>query len=88
MLLACLEESKGNLTWILTEYGTPRSDKAISNWFSEAAREACLHGYTAHGPRKTQAIDLAEAGAAHHQIGAWTGHDSLKETENYTRGVR
>jgi integrase len=88
MLLACLDETKGDLTWILTEYGTPRSEKAISNWFSDAAREAGLRGYTAHGLRKTRAIALAEAGATHHQIGAWTGHDSLKEIENYTRGAR
>jgi integrase len=88
MLLACLDSAKGNMTWILTEHGKPRSEKAISNWFSEAARDAGLMGYTAHGLRKTRAIALAEAGATHHQIGAWTGHDSLKEIENYTRGAR
>jgi hypothetical protein len=64
----------------------PRSEKAISNWFSEAAREAALRGYTAHGLRKTRAIALAEAGATHHQIGAWTGHDSLKEIEELHPG--
>jgi hypothetical protein len=35
------------MTWIITAHGRPRSEKAISNWFSEAAREAGLLGYTA-----------------------------------------
>jgi integrase len=40
---------------------------------------------SAHGLRKALAIALADAGATTHQISAWTGHESLKEIEHYTR---
>jgi integrase/recombinase XerD len=88
MLLACLDAAKDNMMWILTDYGRPRSEKAISNWFSEACDDAKLDGYTAHGLRKTRAIFMAEAGASTHQIGAWVGHEDLKEIKRYTRGAR
>lgn len=73
-------------TLIQTIYGKPRSEKGISNWMNEIATKAGLpDDCTGHGIRKSRAIRLAENGASIHQIGAWTGHASLKEIENNTR---
>lgn len=75
-----------HLTWITTAHGTSRSQKSASQWFAAAARAAGLTGgKSAHGLRVTRAIKLAEGGATTHQIGAWTGHESLKEIEHYSR---
>lgn len=75
-----------HLTWLTTEYGASRSEKAASQWFARAARAAGLEGdRTSHGLRVARAIRLAEAGASTHQIGAWTGHESLKEIAHYSR---
>jgi integrase len=72
--------------WIVTQSGAPRSAKAASSWISTAARAAGLDAdLTAHGLRATRASDLAERGASARQIGAWTGHTSLAETDHYSR---
>ena len=42
---------------------------------------------TAHGLRKARAARLAEIGASAHQVGAWTGHESLSEVSHYTRAA-
>ncbi|MFT4959121.1 MAG: integrase [Paracoccaceae bacterium] len=79
-----------HMTSLTTVHGSARSEKAASNWFSDACRKAGLKGadrQTAHGLRSACAIRLAEGGATPHQIGAWTSHESLKEIEEYTRGV-
>lgn len=79
-----------HMTWLTTAHGSARSERSASNWFSAACREAGLNGLnrrTAHGLRAARAIRLAERGATPHQIGAWTGHESLKEIEEYTKGV-
>ncbi len=73
-----------HMTWLATATGRSRSEKAASQWFSAAARTAGLKGRTAHGLRVTRAILLAESGASTHQIGAWTGHESLKEIAHYS----
>jgi len=79
-------QPQSHMVWMVTAHGRPRSKKAASQWFSEAAREAGIKGgKSAHGLRVTRAISLAEAGASTHQIGAWTGHESLKEIEHYSR---
>lgn len=82
--LACLA---GHMTFLPTRTGRPRSVKAISNDVSADARAAGLVNRSAHGLRKSRAIALAEAGATAHQIGAWTGHESLAEITHYTRAV-
>lgn len=74
-----------HLTYITTFNGAARSPKAVSQWFAEKARKAGITGKTAHGLRKTRAIALVEAEATHHQVGAWTGHESLKEIEHYAK---
>ncbi|MFW2541498.1 tyrosine-type recombinase/integrase [Primorskyibacter sp. 2E107] len=75
------------LQFILTEYGRARSVKGLSNLIAAAARKAGLTGRTAHGLRKTRAIALAELLWTPHQIGAWTGHETLQEITEYTRAA-
>ncbi|PWE32743.1 hypothetical protein DDZ14_08325 [Maritimibacter sp. 55A14] len=74
-----------HLVWMVTDYGKPRSRKGASSWFSAAARAAGITGRSAHGLRKSRSIALAESGATAHQLGAWLGHESLKEIEHYAR---
>lgn len=77
-----------DMIWITTRNGKPRSQKGLSQFISAAASKAKLpNDRTAHGLRKARAISLVYAGWTPHQIGAWTGHDSLKEIEDYTKGV-
>lgn len=74
-----------HLTFITTSAGAARSHKAVSQWFAAKARAAGLTGRTAHGLRKSRAVALVEAGATPHQVGAWTGHETLAEIEHYAR---
>jgi integrase len=74
-----------HMTFLTTEAGAARSVKAMGMWFAGAARAAGITGKSAHGLRKSRATLLAEAGATEHQIGAWTGHESLSEVRRYTR---
>lgn len=74
------------MTFLATEKGTARSDKSLGNMIRESARDAEVEK-SAHGLRKRRAVWLAERGATTHQIAAWTGHQSLKEVEHYTRAA-
>jgi integrase len=74
-----------HVTFIITNFGTSRSAKSVSQWFAAKARKAGIKGRTAHGLRKSRAIALAETGGTSPQIGAWTGHESLKEIERYIK---
>lgn len=75
-----------HMVWMVTASGKQRSIKAASSWFAKAAKDAGIEGEkSAHGLRVTRAIKLAEAGARPHQIGAWTGHESLAEIEHYSK---
>ena len=74
-----------HLTFIVTEAGSARSSKAVSQWFAAKARDAGLVNRTAHGLRKSRAMALAAANAGSPAIGAWTGHVSLSEIERYIR---
>ncbi|MEJ2019455.1 MAG: tyrosine-type recombinase/integrase [Maritimibacter sp.] len=76
----------GRKAFTLTEQGNIRSQKSASQWFSAAAKAAGVTK-TAHGLRKSRMIRNAENGATSHEIAAWSGHESLKEVEHYTRGV-
>jgi integrase len=83
-----LECIGSDIIWITTRNGRPRSQKGLSQLISAAASKAGLpDGRSAHGLRKARAISLVYAGWTPHKIGAWTGHDSLKEVEDYTKGV-
>lgn len=73
-------------TFMLTEFGLSRSAKGAASWFSERAQMAGLpQGRTSHGLRKSRMILHAERGANIHQIAAWSGHETLKEIERYTK---
>ena len=72
-------------TFMLTELGKARSIKGASQWFSERAQMAGIKGKTSHGLRKSRMILHAERGASIHQIAAWSGHETLKEIERYTK---
>lgn len=85
MLLACLE-AHDDLTFIVTAYGAPRSQKGISQWMSANAKAAGLDR-TAHGLRASRAIELYMIDASLQKIGAWTGHLSLAEIQHYTRAA-
>jgi integrase len=85
-LLACLEQHQ-DLTFIVTAFGAPRSQKGISQWMAANAREAGLVGLTAHGLRASRAIELYLIDATPQKIAAWTGHLSLQEVEHYTRAA-
>lgn len=86
MLHAAIEaRPERQMTYLHTRRGASRSSKAVSQWFASHARAAGVRGKTAHGLRKSRAKCLAEAGGSAPQIGAWTGHESLKEIERYIR---
>jgi len=84
-LLASLP--KDNMTFIVTEHGTPFSAKGFGNRFRKWCDEAGLKHCSAHGLRKAAARRLAEAGCTPHEIASITGHKSLSEIEHYTRDV-
>nr|WP_255553434.1 tyrosine-type recombinase/integrase [Maritimibacter sp. DP1N21-5] len=84
-LHAALAATSGaHMTFLATERGRTRSDKALGTMIREAAVASEITGKSAHGLRKARAVALADAGASTIQIGAWTGHESLKEIEHYT----
>lgn len=85
MLRAIDARSERHLTFLTTSSGKSRSSKSVSQWFAAKVRAAGIVDRTAHGLRKTRAIALVEAEATHHQVGAWTGHESLKEIERYAK---
>ncbi|MGH1447394.1 MAG: tyrosine-type recombinase/integrase [Cognatishimia sp.] len=83
-----IEAAKRNLIWVTTEYGKPRSQKGLSQWFSQKASDAGLpKELTAHGLRKRRDMDLAEAGMNAIQIRSWTGQQDLETLEEYIKKV-
>lgn len=75
----------GDRTFLVTEYGEPRTPAGFTNWFVECARKAGLPaGCTPHGLRKAASRRLAEALRSAHEIMAVTGHKTLKEVTRYT----
>lgn len=80
--LAALDRRQ--MTFLATESGHPRSEKALGNMIRDAARAAGVEK-SAHGLRKTRGISLAEGGSGAHGIMSWLGHQTLKEAEHYTK---
>jgi integrase/recombinase XerD len=76
-----------NMTFLLTEFGKQFTANGFGNKFKDWCRQAGLPHCSAHGVRKATATALAEAEATPHEIGAVTGHTSLKEVERYTRAA-
>jgi integrase len=78
----------GQMIFVLTEYGKPRSDAGFSGWVSDCAKAAGLPSQSSpHGLRKAAARWLAEAGCSASEIAAITGHASLKDVEHYTKSA-
>lgn len=75
---------RGQLVFLVTEYGRPFTANGFGNWFRDRCIEAGVPG-RAHGLRKALATRLADQGATPHEIMAWTGHTTLEEVEVYTR---
>ncbi len=85
LMLESLKALSGQMTF-LDAKGKARSDKALGTMIREAARDAGFQK-SAHGLRKSLATELAEGGATAHQIAAWTGHETLKEVDHYTKSA-
>ena len=87
-LLFLIAAASRLLTFLITEFGKPFTANGFGNKFKDWCRQADLPHCSAHGVRKATATELAEAGATPHEIGAITGHTSLKEIERYTKAAR
>jgi integrase len=77
----------GDLTFLVTDHGSPFTEAGFGNWFREQCNAAGLTHCTAHGLRKAAATVAAENGATAHELMAIFGWLSLKEAERYTRGA-
>jgi integrase len=88
-LAAILDKApRRGTTIIATEAGKPFSPAGYSNWINGVIHKAGLPAEcTSHGLRKAAASRLADAGATPHEIGAITGHVTLKEIERYTKAA-
>lgn len=78
----------GDLTYLVTAFNKPFTAAGFGNRFRKWCDEAGLYHCSAHGLRKACAARLAERGYSEHQIGAITGHATLKEIARYTRAAR
>jgi len=74
----------GDLTFLVTERGTPMVKESFGNWFGDACRAAGCPG-SAHGLRKAGATRLADNGATIHQLMALYGWKTEKMALVYTR---
>lgn len=87
LLAAIAARPVRHVSLMVTAYGSPRSVKAASAWFSAAARAAGIDGKAAHGLRKRRAVLMAERGATTHQSAAWMGHETLTEVDRYSKAA-
>ena len=79
---------KGNLTFIVTAAGKPRSKVGLGNDFAEWAGEAGLPDHCRlHGLKKAGMRRLAEDGGTTHELMAISGHRTLSEVQRYTQGA-
>lgn len=73
------------MLFVCNQHGVGYTAKGFGNWFSQACRDAGLTQCSAHGLRKTGATRLADAGCSEAEIMAWTGHQTPKEVQRYTK---
>ena len=79
----------GSLAFLVTDHGRPfSSSNSFGNKFRDWCDQAGLPHCSAHGLRKAAAARLAELGASDREIMAVTGHQTSKEIDRYTRGMR
>jgi integrase len=77
----------GIATWMVDGNGRSFTARSFSRWFIKRCIEAGLVDRSAHGLRKSAMRRMAEAGWTTHRIAAWSGHDSLREVERYTKAA-
>jgi integrase len=77
-----------NLTFLTKKNGKPYSENEFSMRFRVWCSEASLPKHCVfHGLRKAGCRILAHLGCTPHEIKAWSGHETLKEVERYTKAV-
>ncbi|HHB82751.1 MAG TPA: hypothetical protein ENK61_04675, partial [Devosia sp.] len=77
--------NKSNMTFLITEYGTPFSPAGFGNWFRRQCDLANLpKRCSSHGIRKAMSRRMAEKGKTVNQIKSMTGHTTDKEVARYT----
>ncbi len=80
---------KGQMTFLVTEYGKPFSAAGFGNRFRDWCDKAGLPHCTAHGLRKAASSRLAELGASEKQLNAWFGWaDNSNEARRYTKAAQ
>jgi integrase len=78
--------SSEHLTFLVTATGKPYGGNHFSETFREWCDAAGLPKHcSAHGLRKAGCRKLAELGCSANEIAAWSGHDTLREVERYTK---
>ncbi len=77
----------GPATFIVSERGTPFTDKSFGMRFRRWCDSAGLKHCSAHGLRKATAGRLAELGCSDHEIMAITGHSKSAQVAAYTVGA-
>src|SRR5262249_24843993 len=82
---ACDAMPKGDLTYIVTAQGKPRSKYGLGNDFAKWATAAGLPARCRlHGLKKGGMRRLAEDGNTTHELMAISGHRTLSEVQRYT----
>lgn len=86
-LMMVIESTEtGDLTFLISEAGTPFGTASFGNWFRDRCNDADIKK-SAHGIRKLSATLAAEAGAATHELMAQYGWSNVKQAELYTKGA-
>ncbi|MEM1346119.1 MAG: tyrosine-type recombinase/integrase [Pseudomonadota bacterium] len=87
-LVAALAHAEGRSPWIQTHDGNRRSVRSMSDFFRRAVDAVpglAGRGLAFHGLRKARATMLIELGWETARVAAWTGHQTLKEVDHYSR---
>jgi integrase len=81
---AIAEGPTGDMTFIVSERGTPFTAESFTNWFKDRCREAGVPG-SAHGLRKAAATIAAENGATEQHLLAMFGWSTPRMAALYTK---
>lgn len=86
-LAECLNLVRDNMTFVLSNKGSPYTRKSFQQWFSKSCNKIGLNHCSAHGLRKARGRLLAENGKTEHQIMAVLGHKTPAMAAVYTRAA-
>jgi integrase/recombinase XerD len=84
MMLNAIAPFVNHLCFVPTRGGKPRSVKAVVQLFQRCCRELEIP-VSIHGLRKTRAVELINGGATSQEGASWTGHQTMKEFDHYSR---